>query len=531
MKTTLLPIASTLSFSKLVNDYLANDSFFENLGGSDWSDERWENAFEKKRAFFNKEKRTILTEVLQAQYETLGLKISQELIVRLSAENTFSVCCAHQPNLLGGPMYTVIKIASTIALCRKLQNRFPSKKFSPIYYIGSEDHDVQELNHLYIHNEKIEWLVESKGAFGSLSCKESQTQVNEVLTKLSFLPYYKELEQIINKAYQESNTIAQASFILMHELFADTDLLCIDANDSTLKESFKTVLEKEIFEEASNATLSQSMNQWESRYPKAVEFRPINVFYLDATRRTRIVRVDDHYETADTSQRWTGDELKKLIETNPSKFSPNAVLRPVYQEWILPNIAFVGGGSEVAYWKQVYPIFEEFNVPYPSVHLRNSLAIIDNKLEKRKEQLGYTWTDWFQSEEFLIQQIIEKSGIEWRHETDLLQAFTAALESKSAAIDKGLEGATGAAIAQINKAMEGLEKKWTQAIKRKEEDHINAIKKGKQVVQPNGILQERKESFLPFLAKYGLTILPKIISVFEQIDSSKFLLLNPDADV
>jgi uncharacterized protein YllA (UPF0747 family) len=245
----------------------------------------------------------------------------------------------------------------------------------------------------------------------------------------------------------------------MQALFADTELLCIDANNAQLKESFIRILEKEIFEEKSRATLSESIQHWESHYPKAVEFRPINVFYLDATRRTRIVRVADHFETADASQRWTADELKNLITTDPAKFSPNAVLRPVYQEWILPNIAFVGGGSEVAYWKQVYPIFKEFKVPYPSVHLRNSLAIIDNKFEKRKEQLAYEWADWFESEESLIKQLVDKSGIEWRRETDLLQAFTAALESKSTAIDKGLEGATGAAIAQINKAMEGLEKK------------------------------------------------------------------------
>ncbi len=531
MKTYTLPLSATKSFSQLVNDYLSQNPFFTPYGGSTWSETQWEQAFEQKRTFFSPSKRALLIDVIRSQYEALGISIAEDTLTRLSDENTFTVCCAHQPNLLGGPMYTVIKIASTIALCRQLQSRFPSKNFIPVYYIGSEDHDVQELNHLYINNEKIEWSVESKGAFGSLGCKESQAQVNEVLTKLSFLPFYKELESILHKAYQESNSIAQASFVLMQALFADSELLCIDANNAQLKESFIRILEKEIFEETSHATLSESIQHWESHYPKAVEFRQINVFYLDAMRRTRIVRVADHFETADASQRWTADELKNLISTDPAKFSPNAVLRPVYQEWILPNIAFVGGGSEVAYWKQVYPIFEKFKVPYPSVHLRNSLAIIDNKFEKRKEQLAYEWADWFESEESLIQQLVDKSGIEWRRETDLLQNFTAALESKSAAIDKGLEGATGAAIAQINKAMEGLEKKWTQAIKRKEEDHINAIKKGKQGLQPNGILQERRESFLPFLAKYGLSILPTIITAFEQTDSSKFLLLNLEADV
>ncbi len=532
MKTYTLPLSATKSFSQLVNDYLTKDSFFENRGGSIWTEQQWQEALEAKGSFFKTEKRLLLIDVITKQYESLNLRSPQRQIDLLKEGNTFTVCCAHQPNLMGGPMYTIVKIAATIALAKKLSTQFPKFNFVPVYYIGSEDHDVQELNHLFIQNDKIEWNVDTKGAFGSSPCEGSAEILQQIQDKLAQHPFTPTLYTILSNAYASKNTMAQASFTLMHELFKEQGLLCLDANNHALKESFVPVIQEELFCETAHNTLEQDRKNWELKYPIAVEFRPINLFYLDANKRSRIIRnTDASFTTADGSMHWSEEELRNLTKTKPEAFSPNAVLRPVYQEWILPNIAFVGGGSEVAYWKQVYPIFEKYKTPYPAVQLRNSISFIDTKFEKRTAQLAYTWEKWFLEEEQLIQEIIAKSGIEWSKESALFQSLSNALETKSASIDKGLETATGAAIAQINKAMEGLEKKWTQAIKRKEEDQINAIKKGKQHLQPNGILQERRESFLPFIAKYGFDIIPQLITAFENSDSSKFLLINPEADV
>jgi bacillithiol biosynthesis cysteine-adding enzyme BshC len=428
-------------------------------------------------------------------------------------------------------MYTVIKIASTIALTRRLAKQFPDYHFIPVYYIGSEDHDFQELNHVYVQNEKIEWEGEAKGAFGSLSCADCQPQINSFLGRIAHLPFGEELQNIIRLAYRPEHSFAEASFTLMHELFKGTELLCIDANDILLKRSFAPVMEAEIFEECSHKALDQSIADWENKYPLALSYRAINLFYLTNEKRTRIIRNEDGtFATADKNEQWNETDLKALLRAHPERFSPNAVLRPVYQEFILPNIAFVGGGGEIAYWKQVYPVFATFKVPYPMVHLRNSIAISDKKMEKRNEQLGFDYAQWFLPEQKLIQSILDKSGIEWAKETAQLESLIETLIQKSNSIDKGLEGATGAAIAQIRKAMEGLEKKWTQAIKRKEEDQINAIKKGKQQLFPDGILQERKESFLPFYAKYGPAMIEEMITSFIATDSSQFLVINPEAD-
>lgn len=532
MKSYKIEIRDTKNFSQLVNDYLTKDSFFENKGGSIWAEQQWQEALEVKGSFFTTEKRLLLIDVISKQYDSLNLASPRRQIELLKEATTFTVCCAHQPNLMGGPMYTIVKIASTIALAKKLAIQFPNFNFVPVYYIGSEDHDVQELNHLYVQNEKIEWNIDAKGAFGSLRCEASTEILEQVQDKLAQLPFTSALHTILSDAYASNNTMAQASFVLMHELFKEQGLLCLDANTHALKESFVPVIQEELFFETAHNTLEQDRKNWELKYPIAVEFRSVNLFYLDTNKRSRIIRnADASFATADGSMRWSEEELRILTKTKPEAFSPNAVLRPVYQEWILPNIAFVGGGSEVAYWKQVYPIFKKFNTPYPAVQLRNSISFIDTKFEKRTAQLNYTWEKWFLEEEQLIQEIISKSGIEWSKESALLETLCAALETKSASIDKGLEGATGAAITQLNKAMEGLEKKWTQAIKRKEEDQINAIKKGKQQLLPNGILQERKESFLPFIAKYGFDIIPQLITAFENTDSSKFLLINPEPNV
>jgi bacillithiol biosynthesis cysteine-adding enzyme BshC len=461
-----------------------------------------------------------LVNVLKEQYASLeNHALAGAQIEAIKDANTFTICTAHQPNIFGGPLYCIYKVVSAIKLAQSYQKEYPQYHFIPVYYIGSEDHDLAELNHIQLFQQTLTWNTNQTGSVGRMKAEGMEHLLVQIEQLVGQEPHAKELLQVLQDAYVPSKTIAQATAELFHFLFADHGLLVLNPDHPQLKTQFITVIEKELKTQFSFSTLSKSNAIWEKKYESQVHARAINLFYLVENSRERIVAVDERFELANQQKQWSVEELLFEVKAHPERFSPNVVLRPLYQETILPNVAFVGGGSEVAYWLQQFPLFKEVNIPFPLIYLRNSALILNKNQSKKIKQLNWDMEDLFKPAADLIKAaVLANRSIDMEQEKEKLTQLSIALKEKSVLLDQSLIGAAEATAVQLQKLLEQLEKKWLQTEKRKQEEQINQIQQLKDKLFPNDSLQERTANFISYYAKYGKLWIVDLMTIFEPSD-------------
>jgi uncharacterized protein YllA (UPF0747 family) len=180
-------------------------------------------------------------------------------------------------------------------------------------------------------------------------------------------------------------------------------------------------------------------------------------------------------------------------------------LRPVYQQAILPNIAYVGGPGELAYWLEYKAMFDELNLLFPILVPRNFLLVVDKPTKNKISKLNFTETDFFKAEQELINEFQVKANavFEYSGEKEKLNAFYKDFTEKISSVDKTLAGSVSA---ELQKALNGLDMlggKANKALKQKSETEINQIKTIRQKLFPSGVPQERHENFSSFYLKYG----------------------------
>ena len=234
--------------------------------------------------------------------------------------------------------------------------------------------------------------------------------------------------------------------------------------------------------------------------------REINLFYLKENIRERIEEHEDKYNVLNTSIVFSKEDLKKELHEHPERFSPNVILRGLFQSTILPDIAFIGGGGELAYWLQLKDLFNHYKVPYPALILRNSFLIVENKWKEKIEKIGFTIEDFFEEEQNLLNRLVQR---ETTHEIRLNGALTEVekiyegFKMQASEIDVTLVQHIDALKAKSMQQLKELEKKMLRAEKRKYTDQERQINLIKEKLFPNNNLQERVDNFSTYYAKYG----------------------------
>jgi len=230
--------------------------------------------------------------------------------------------------------------------------------------------------------------------------------------------------------------------------------------------------------------------------------------------------------------RFTKEELEKELETHPECFSPNVILRGLYQESILPNIAFIGGGGELAYWLQLKDLFKHFNVPFPVLVLRNSFLIIEKQWQEIIKKLNVDVKDLFATETRLLDLVIERNGRkpELNGQLTKVEQVYAQLDELATGIDSTLSLHVAALKAKTIKQLQNLEKKMMRAERKKHETVQNQIAKLKQALFPLNGLQERVENFSSFHAKWGSAFIEEVLKNSLSIEQ-QFVVLNEDLPV
>ena len=490
------------------------------------------NTFERiiaKRKF--KGNRAELVSVLLQQYESIAHQSTplKSNIQALEDSNTFTVTTGHQLNIFTGPLYFIFKIVNAINLAKELKSAFPDKNFVPVYWMATEDHDFEEINHTYIGGKKISWKLDATGATGRLNKKSIIHALNEYKGILGISKNAEKLSELVYKAYADGKNLADATRYLANELFGEFGLVIVDADDKTLKSQFASIIEEDIIEQNSFKNIKESsIKLAEIDIHAQVNPREINFFYLTDDLRERIVFENGKYQVLNTEISFSEDELKQEIKNNPERFSPNVVMRPLYQEVILPNLAYIGGGGELAYWLQLKANFDFYNVDFPLLILRNSAMIADEKTEAKLQKLNLAFADAFEETEALKKKYVHQHT---QHELSLNSEWAAltsvfeGLKNRAQKIDPTLAPSTEAVEVRLKKALDSLEKKLIRAEKRNFSEAINAIEKIKNQLFPSGGLQERKENFGLFYVKYGADFIPELIKHFKPLDF-KFTILH-----
>ena len=459
--------------------------------------------------------RNILVEQLQKQYGDITLSSSQQQSLQLLLqENTFTICTAHQPNIFTGQLYFIYKILHAVKLTNYLNTALPENSFVPVYYMGSEDADLEELGHINLHGEKLEWQTKQTGAIGRMKTDKQLIQlIDKMAGQLEIFDHGKELINLLRQTFKEGTSIQQATLQLVNELFKDFGLLILIPDNGVLKRQFIPVVKKELIEQFSHSIVEKTGEKLREHYKVQAGGREINLFYLTDEKRERIEKKGERFKVEGVGLSWSEEEILSELETHPERFSANVILRGVFQETILPNVAFIGGGGEIAYWLELKKVFEACSVPFPVLIVRNSFLLINELQEEQTKKLGFEVTDLFKPTQQLINLLVmreSKMQLTLTTEKEQLYAFYKQLQELTYNIDVTLGEHTKALEKNALTKVGALEKKMLRSEKRKFEAQHRQIKKLKQQLFPVDSLQERVDNFSPFYAKYGKEWLTKI---------------------
>ena len=500
MRVEKTPYHKTKSFSKFIIDYISGDKslapFYNRLPNLQNFKAQIQ---EKQKQSLN---RKVLVESLNQQYGNLvTTEIVKVNIQSLAEENTFTVATGHQVCLFTGPLYFIYKIISTINLAETLKTEYPEFNFVPIYWMATEDHDFKEVNHIHLFGKKLEWDQDQKGPVGPIPTNSLKSLFEELQPILGDSKEAKELYELLSAAYLQQDDLASATRYLVNALFSKYGLVVLDADTFSLKSEAIALIKSDVLDQA-NYSLIERTNSDLSRTQAFV--RPINFFYLQKGSRNRIELQGDEYIILNTDLKFSRKELETEIENHPENFSPNVLLRPLYKELLLPNLAMIGGGAEVNYWMQLKSTFTANKIVYPILMLRNSALIIDAKTSEKIAKLGFEILDFFNPIESLYKSFVARNReVEIDISKELKQVELVFDSLLSMDTENRIQSSILAEKQNQINALKKIEQKLNKLEKQKHSISLNQISQLKSNLFPNNSLQERYDNMIPFYLKYG----------------------------
>ena len=518
LKTSIDP-ACTGQFSSLFLDYINQKENLKPFYNLYPSIDNFKKALENRK--FPQQNREILVRVLESQYTSAGLESPS--IPLLGNDTTYTVTTGHQLNLMTGPLYFIYKIVSTVNLAERLKKEYPQYDFVPVYWMATEDHDFAEINHFQFDGQKYAWESDQKGAVGEF---EIDDKLKFLLKENRFIPDF------LKEAYLGSKNLAEAVLKYVHHLFGEKGLVVLDAHNKELKSLFSPVIKSDLFEMKANTLVQERTESLAALgYKSQIHPREINFFYLDKGLRERIIKDGEAYHVANTSLRFDKAEMEDLIETSPEKFSPNVVLRPLYQEVILPNLAYLGGPAEVVYWLQLKGVFDRYEVDFPMLMPRNFAMVIDKNTKRKIKRLGLGHEEIFQDfGDWKRKYIKEHSELDLFlvAEKEKINSVIDHIKDDVSKVDLTLKHSVESMKIRIDKILNHFSKKIRRAEERNFEDSIQKMESIKSVLFPQGVPQERYTNLLQFYLE-DENFIKELEGLFDPLDF-RYIILEADGD-
>ncbi|HNP94392.1 MAG TPA: bacillithiol biosynthesis cysteine-adding enzyme BshC [Cyclobacteriaceae bacterium] len=512
MQHQKIPFKDTKIFSSFFLDYITEKDSLKQFYGRFPSISAFKDQIKEKEKNFAQASRQILKEVLTEQYKSLIItdKVSEN-IAALGDKKTFTITTGHQLNIFTGPLYFIYKIVSVINACKALSNAYPEFQFVPVYWMASEDHDFEEISYFKLNGTKYTWKTDQKGGVGRFN----PTGLKEIIKELPGDV------TLFEKAYGQHDRLSDAVRYYVNELFGKQGLVVVDADNTHLKSLFKGIIQDDLFNHSAKKTVEATNSALsEAGYSTQVYARDINFFYLDNQVRERLEVNGQRFTVLDSDLTFSKDEIEKLIENEPEKFSPNVILRPLYQEMILPNLAYFGGPAEVIYWLQLKGVFDYYKVPFPILMPRNFALVMDGPTARKFEKTGLSLADLFEEKNYLFNDWVLKNthhNLTLTKELNTVKALFADIKSRAVEIDKTLDQLVAAEGKKAQNSFEKIERKLLRAEKRLHTDKLRQIGEVKEALFPAGGLQERSDNFLNFY-QTDSDFINKLLAAFDPFE-------------
>jgi len=480
---------------------------------------------------------TTISELLSRQYSQLNpSKLTQQNIKKLSDKKTLAIVTGQQLGIAGGPLYTFYKIITAIKLSRLLSERYDDYNFVPVFWLETDDHDFNEVRSIKIIDDGNSLLtIGYKEEIAEDDLKQSvglinlDSSINEFFEKLNsgiketeFKPV---LINLLKNFYKEGKSFKEAFRDLIFNYFDEYGLVIFDPQDYEVKKLLKPIFKKEITDfRIHTEQLVHVSATLEELYHAQVKVKPVNLFLRIDEGRYSIEPVENEYKLRRKRKSFTQEQLLEVLENEPDKFSPNVLLRPICQDYLFPTAFYIAGPSEIAYFAQIKPLYELYNITQPMIYPRSSATILENSIANSLEKYSVEIKDIFIDVEDIKKKIINSveessvddifSGISNQIETTFDQ-----LKEKLLDLDKTIADSSNRYRDKILGTVTELKSKAEKAQQKKYEVTLRQIDRAAVHLFPNSNLQEREINFIYFANKYGEEFLKK---VFNDLQINKF---------
>lgn len=467
--------------------------------------------------------------VIKEQYLSLPPASEKTLanIDLLKNETTLTVVTGQQIGILGGPLYTLYKIITAVKLARQLKERFEEFNFVPVFWLEADDHDFNEIRSVKVINDQNE--LESIGYLDEIPGEEAKQSVGNLAITSEINSFFEKVSSSLRETeftagllgrlkdfYSEGKTLKQAFRELIFWLFDEYGLVILDPQDVKVKSLLAPVFEKEVerFREHTQELVLTSA-KLEEIYHAQVKIKPVNLFYSTDDGRYPIEPVDENFRLKRKRKQFSRDELLNEIRTGPHRFSPNVLLRPICQDYLLPTAFYIAGPSEISYFAQITPMYDFFDIAMPVIYPRASVTIIEKGIRSNLDKYNLELKDIFIKTDSLKEQVI--SGIS---DTDLDTVFESIsqriesafddLRDSLASIDKTISDSSDRYREKAISSLGDLKNKAVQARNKRHEISLKQIDKIAGSLYPSENLQERELNFVFFANKYGDAFIQKL---------------------
>ena len=345
MKSQIIQRDTKLIGDELIEKFILGDKKVLKYINSFYSNENVKIQSENKSKSFSKEQREILVKSIKNQYSKIDIsEQTSENISSLLDSKTFCITTGHQLNLFTGPLMVILKIAQVISISKKLNSEIKNFKYVPVLWIASEDHDFDEISEVNLGQKNIKWEINSNNKpVGEIEINNIKDLIRNYKDLIIDYDFKEKFEEIIDNSYKDGVSLSMSTIKFINYLFSDHGLIIIDANKKELKDFFKPQLKNEIEKfscrENNSLQISKLKKDFQS-FKVQVNPSDINFFKLTDKGRKR-VRYNNESFKVDDENLYSKDQILDLIGRSPELFSPNVIMRPLYQEVVLPNVCYV----------------------------------------------------------------------------------------------------------------------------------------------------------------------------------------------
>jgi len=517
VQATVVNQRDTPFFNELILGHLEGNPKVQSFAGEKITTENLLAKVAAKKANY-KVDRSILASIFQSQIDRFGAHpLQQKNIDFLKEENTFCFTTAHQINLFTGPLYCIYKALHAVKLAEEANAVSSDYNFVPVFWMHTEDHDIDEIDHFYLFGEKQQWDHNYVGASGDLDSNSLGHLIEKITAELGDSEFARNTVELLRKHFLQDRNYGTSAAAFLNELFAEKGLLVLDQHDERLKALATDLFHAEIFDSFVKKGVEESNAALEAHnFPVQAYPRDINLFFLEGSQRYRIEKSKDDsekWELVGSDRVFTTACFEKELKENSIAFSPNVLCRPLFQETVLPNLAYIGGGGELAYWMQLKSTFQHRGLTYPALQLRNTFVWIDEANQKKMGKLNIDFSKFWQQEDALVKNfIVDNFGedLQLADEKAKIEAIFEGIIAKMKATDPSLEAAGEGEKKRQLKSLDNLESKMLRAEKRKHQTSSTRLRSVKSSLFPGKSLQERRDNVVEYLAKYGLEFIEDI---------------------